>query len=114
MAKNVRRAIETADIVLLMTDVPFIPHLTHFWEIMSHHDYEEWLSYDKQWLLACDGLLRLSGDSPGADREEAWATNAGLKVWHGIDEYTDDRLAAARGCSQTHYAPDDPSPADPR
>lgn len=87
MAVNVRRAILAADVVLVHGDVPFVPHLTHFWHLLSPKEYEVWLRYDKQWLLACDALLRLDGDSPGADREEEWATAAGMVVWHGLTEY---------------------------
>jgi len=81
MALNVRRAIEAGDRLLRMGHAPFIPHLTHFWHMVCPQDYEGWLEYDRVWLLSCDALFRLPGDSPGADREVLWATEAKISVF---------------------------------
>lgn len=89
MAANVRVAIGMGDRLLAMGHAPFIPHLTHFWHMLCPHPYEAWLVYDREWLLVCDAILRMPGDSPGADREVEWAREAGLLVFNGIQELED-------------------------
>ena len=66
---NVRKAIEAADELRELGYVPFIPHLCHLWHLISPHEYEYWMLYCFEWLERCDGLLRLPGESEGADRE---------------------------------------------
>lgn len=84
---NARRAIEAADRLLSAGFVPFIPHLTHFWEQQSPKEYETWLAYDLQWLACCEYLVRLSGESRGADLEEAYAREHGIPVFYGLEEF---------------------------
>jgi hypothetical protein len=45
-------------------------------------DYEAWMAYDFEWLSTCAAVLRLPGDSPGADREVDAALNAGKPVFY--------------------------------
>ena len=85
--ENVRTAIRCADAVLESGHTPFLPHLTHFWDQQKPHTYETWLQYDSEWLAVCDALIRIPGESPGADREVAQARNLGIHVFYGIDEW---------------------------
>ena len=48
---------------------PVVPHLTHLWHTISPRPYEDWMALDLALLERCDGLVRLPGESPGADRE---------------------------------------------
>ena len=48
--------------------------------------YERWLEYDMEWLTACDALVRLPGESKGADREVARAKELGIEVYT-LDEF---------------------------
>lgn len=66
---NIRKTIEAADELRELGYVPFIPHLSHLWHLISPHEYEYWMLYDFEWLERCDALLRLPGESEGADRE---------------------------------------------
>lgn len=86
VAANVRRAIEAADELALLGHVPYIPHLTHFWHLVSPKPYEWWLRYDAQWLEDCDVLLRLPGPSNGADTEVELAKERHMPVVHSIEE----------------------------
>jgi hypothetical protein len=70
---NVRNAIAAADTLLAAGHTPFIPHLTHLWHLVSPKTYEEWLAIDLDWLKCCDALVRLPGESSGADREVVYA-----------------------------------------
>jgi|GEM_PF-825467 len=84
VAENVRTAIHEGDYVARLGHVPFIPHLTHFWHMLIPHDYEFWMSQDEQWLLSCDAILRLKGESAGADREVETAKKLGLPVYTSV------------------------------
>uniref|UniRef100_A0A6M3IL59 DUF7768 domain-containing protein n=1 Tax=viral metagenome TaxID=1070528 RepID=A0A6M3IL59_9ZZZZ len=66
---NVAAALKAAEWVVERGGVPFIPHLSHFWQASYHHDYSWWLDYDVEWLRACHYLLRIPGYSPGANKE---------------------------------------------
>jgi hypothetical protein len=62
---------------------PFVPHLFHYWDTISPHDDDAyWLDMDLVWLECCHVFLRLSGGSLGAGKEERWATERGIPVYH--------------------------------
>lgn len=67
---------------------PFNPILTmqlpFAWDGMVSHD--AWLEADRPWVLASDAVLRLPGESTGADQEVAWAEEAGIPVYHSVLE----------------------------
>jgi hypothetical protein len=66
---NVARAIAAGDILLRAGIAPYVPHLSHFWHQLHPHGYEVWMDLDFSWVQRCDALLRLPGESKGADRE---------------------------------------------
>lgn len=86
VAINVREAILAATELSDAGLVPFVPHLTHFWHTVVPRPYEDWLRLDMEWLRLCDFVLRLPGDSNGADKEVAEARRLGVPV------YTDMKL----------------------
>lgn len=81
LVKNIAKAMETADAVLRLGHTPFLPHLCSFWDLKCPRDQESWRAYSLKWLEKCDCLLRLDGDSEGADLEVAFATNRGIPVY---------------------------------
>lgn len=87
VAMNVRAAIEAADRILKAGHVPFLPHLTHFWHLVCPGPYEQWIDFDLKWLPVCDALVRLPGESRGADGEVAAAEELGLPVFHGLEAF---------------------------
>lgn len=87
IATNIRNAIHAADMVRELGHVPFVPHLTHLWDIVSPRSYESWLDYDFHWLKKCDRLIRLDGESPGADREVVFAHENGIPVYAGLQAF---------------------------
>lgn len=93
VAQNVRNAVHAADQVWALGDFPYVPHLTHLWHLISPHDYESWLELDLAWLNCCDCLIRLPGESAGADREVAEAQRLGLPVYLGIEAFVHGRTA---------------------
>lgn len=86
VAVNVRRNIEAADRVALIGYVPFAPLLTHFWHLLIPHEYEFWCEHDLAWLERCDCIIRLPGESTGADKEVARAVELGLPVYYSVEE----------------------------
>jgi len=73
-------AIDAAERLLQLGYIPFVPHLTHLWHLISPHDYEYWMTYDSYWVAKCDILVRLEGESSGADSEVAQAQRLGIPV----------------------------------
>jgi hypothetical protein len=85
VAVNVRNAIEAANRLADIGYAPFVPHLTHFWHLTFPRPYEFWCELDNAFLPHCDILLRLPGESAGADREVALAHKLRIPVVCGIE-----------------------------
>lgn len=66
---NVIEAIRAAEMIINDGFDVYIPHLAHFWHLISPHEHEFWMRRDFVWLKECDGLYRIEGKSTGADRE---------------------------------------------
>lgn len=81
VAMNVRAAIWAGDLLAGAGYAPFIPHLTHFWHLVCPRVWEFWLEQDLAWLEVCDCVLRLPGESAGADLEVKRAEELGIPVY---------------------------------
>ena len=81
---NVRKAIDAAETLLRLGFIPYCPHLTHFWHLIYAHDWNTWLTLDEGWLKVCHAVLRLKGESKGADREVKLARKLKIPVFHSI------------------------------
>jgi hypothetical protein len=80
--RNIRRACLVAEEIRRAGLVPFVPHLNVLWALVCPTEgEEEWMRWDLAWLEKCDALYRLSGVSPGADREVARAKQLGISVF---------------------------------
>jgi len=79
---------------------PYVPHLNAFWHLVHPRDHHEWLDMDFVWLEQCNVLLRLPGDSRGADAEVRLAHEIGIPVYLSMDEDgLRDRLYPCHGTS---------------
>ena len=85
VAQNVRDAVFAADRLSRAGYAPFIPHLTHFWHLLCPHDWEFWYEQDLHWLEVCDCVLRLPGESVGANREVRRARELGMPVYWAVE-----------------------------
>lgn len=65
---------------------PFVPHLTVLWELVLPQDYETWLAYDFEIIAKCNALLRIPGESAGADREVVHASELGIPIFHTVED----------------------------
>jgi len=85
VAANVRNAYEAATRLADAGVAPFVPHHTHFWHLLFPRAYEDWLKLDLAFLPCCDAVLRLPGESPGADTEVRKARALGIPVFENLD-----------------------------
>lgn len=67
---------------LLDVCAPLVPHLTLFWHVISPKPYREWLDLDLEYLARCDAMLRIPGESSGADAEVVYAEEHGIPVFY--------------------------------
>ena len=83
--KNTENAIAAGEELANLGFVPFVPHLNHWWDSYFPHYPGFWYAYDLEWLERCDCLLRLDGDSVGADREVEYAIKLNKPVYYCIE-----------------------------
>ena len=84
--RNLRKALEAAEVVARLGHTPIVPHLMLTWDQVFPHDYDFWMRLCRGLLEGCEGLVRLPGISKGADTEEQWAGELGIPVafaWNG-------------------------------
>jgi len=67
--ENVKRAMGVFDQLVHYGFAPYAPLLSRYQHKYYPLPYEKWLELDIEWLRACHILLRLPGESEGADRE---------------------------------------------
>ena len=85
---NVKRAVDAANELFDAGCVPFVPHLSHHWEERSaaKRPWEAWLTWCLTWVGFCDVVLRLPGESKGAEIEESHARLLGIPVVRSVAE----------------------------
>jgi len=85
VAVNVRRALLMATRLLVMGHAPYVPHLNHLWHLIAPQLYDTWLALDMEWLTQSEAVVRLDGESEGADKEVAKAEELGIPVYPESD-----------------------------
>jgi hypothetical protein len=99
LVRNVTAAIDAGLQIWKKGHFPYIPHLTHFIDARAAAvglpmTYDEYISWDLEWLKVCDALLYL-GSSKGADLELGCAESLGLKVYRSVHDICDVRRLTA-------------------
>ena len=71
--------------------VPHCPQLTMFCELMfpGTVSYTEWMALDRNYIDDCDIVLRLPGESKGADNEVQYAQSRSKTVYYSLYELQD-------------------------
>jgi len=82
--ENVRVSLMAANELINEGFAPFAPLLSHFQHAMFPQGYDTWLALDIEWVSVCDCLLRLPGDSSGADLEVEFARSNSIPVFYTI------------------------------
>lgn len=87
VAINVRKVILVADELVKLGHTPYIPHLTHFWHLVSPKEVEFWYEYDNSFLeYWAECLLRLNNESFGADAEVQKAKELRIPVYYSLED----------------------------
>ena len=86
IAVNVKRQIDMANDLMDAGFSPYVPLLSHFQHMAHPRPYEDWTRNDLIWLEVCDCVLRLDGESKGADMECAKAKNYNIPIFHNMEE----------------------------
>lgn len=70
---------------------PLVPMLNSLWEMscgalepLANDGANGWLDYDYAMLLRCKAIIRIPGESEGADREVQVAHEYGIRVIHPL------------------------------
>lgn len=83
---NVRRQIDAAEALAAKGHVPIVPLLSHYWHEVYPHDWQFWIAQCLQILPTADAVLRLEGESTGADIEVREAKAIGLPVFYKLED----------------------------
>lgn len=71
---------------------PLVPHLTCYMDgdypnaAAGGFTADEWYGVDFPWVLCSDAVLRLPGESVGADMETQLADKHGIPVYHDVEK----------------------------
>lgn len=87
--ENTRRAVFVGRTLIEAGHAPYVPHLTHLWHLIDQQPYEVWIALHLAFLPTCEAVLRLPGESPGADGEVARARELGLPVYYSVESLLD-------------------------
>lgn len=85
-AVNVKLQIDTAAFLIDKGFAPFVPLLYHFQHMAHPRPYDVWINVDNAYVTVCDALLRLPGESKGADAEVNLAKRHGIPVFYSVEE----------------------------
>ncbi len=90
--QNIENADEVAKLLVLAGHIPFCPHkMTAHWERDDRLEEKHWIGVDMDYLCTwADAILRIPGESRGADDEIRKALSLGLRVFFSTDEIPDE------------------------
>lgn len=81
---NVQRAIDAGVELIKLGYAPLVPHLTHYMDPTDSLGHDPWIEVDIPWVSCADAVLRLPGDSTGADAECYTAKQCGIPIYYSI------------------------------
>lgn len=84
VAINVKTSIDMYNILLKKGFAPFCPLYSHFQHMFHPQSWETWMELDLEWVAVCDCLLRLPGESKGADIEIEFAKKNNIPVFYDL------------------------------
>lgn len=84
VAFNVGTAIAAANVLISYGFAPYVPHLSHFLHMAKSQPYQTWMAIGRVWLNQCDAVLRLPGQSGGADTEVAIAVSKDIPIFSSV------------------------------
>jgi nucleoside 2-deoxyribosyltransferase len=84
--KNIPKAMRAANDVANAGYSFYLPHVLWYMNNKFPRPEKFWLAEDLKWLEKCDCVLRIPGDSRGADAEVAYAYSKGIPVFHTLED----------------------------
>lgn len=75
---------------------PICPHWSLVQDMLTPLSHDEWIAYDLELIERCDAVLRLHGESVGADMEVDAAVHQGIPVFYNtrdLHEWCRQRVA---------------------
>ena len=90
-SENMRRAMKAMDTLIAAGHEPFLPILTHFQDLCHPRPWKDWMRIDLAWLPYAEAVVRLPGESTGADVETASARSRGRPVFDGVEAFLASR-----------------------
>ena len=86
VAVNVKVQMDMAHVLMNEGFFPFVPLYSHFQHMVHPRPYQDWINIDLEWVKSCDAVLRLDGESKGADGEVNFAEALGIPVFYTIKD----------------------------
>lgn len=86
IAVNVKVQLDMVDKLMDLGFAPFAPLYSHFQHMAHPRHYTDWINVDLEWVKACDCLLRLPGESSGAEGEIKHAIELGLPIFYTVGD----------------------------
>ena len=83
-AINVKFQMDIADMLMNLGFAPFVPLYSHFQHMAHPRNYQDWIDIDLEWVTVCDCVLRLGGESSGADGEVEYAEENHIPVFWSV------------------------------
>lgn len=83
--KNLAAAKEACKRLVIEGFAPFCPHLSWYVDPGSKLGYDKWINIDLEFLKDCHVMLRLPGESKGAEIEENYAHLWEKPIFYDID-----------------------------
>ena len=83
---NVSQSLAVASTLIDLGFCPIAPLLSHYIHTKRPKKYETWMKIDFKLIYLSDCLLRLPGESKGADAEVKYATECNKPVFTSIDD----------------------------
>lgn len=87
---NIRRGMLAGLALLRAGYAPYVPHLCHFLELLDPQPYGRWVLLSLTWLEQSEILIRLPGESEGADNDVRFATRTGIPVFDSVEAFLSD------------------------
>ncbi len=90
LAANIKQGTDAAVTLMRAGFAPFCPQLTCYMggdlpaAAPAGFSHDDWLGVNLQWVAVSDAVLRLPGESVGADREVACADELGIPVYDSM------------------------------
>lgn len=87
VAMNVKRAMDEASYLIKAGYAVIVPHLFHFQHMLHPEPYETWTAIDMELLKHAYAMIRIPGESKGADAEEEFARKDGIPVYVSTNDF---------------------------